>query len=70
MEEMKKVKEKFNRSFGGPLHPRDEKIQGTVDLKMNEYCNMQKKHLYAYLMGEQYYFYKRNRYEVEYKINK
>lgn len=55
------------RSFAGPINPREEKLHsGFLGLEMNEYENMQKKHLKAYLKGETYFFYKKQRYEVEY----
>lgn len=54
-----------HRRFLGPLFPKEEKVHHTTDLSMREYCNMQKKHLKAYLKGEKYFFYKKERYEVE-----
>ena len=54
------------RRFLGPLNPREEKLhEGFMGLEMNEYENMQKKHLKAYLRGDVYFFYKKNRYSVE-----
>ena len=67
----REVKEKkllsTGRRFAGPINPREEKLHsGFLGLEMNEYENMQKKHLKAYLRGETYFFYKKERYEVEY----
>ena len=59
------MKEEEKRRFEGPLDPRSEKIHNTTDLNMNEYENMQKKHLDAYLKGYRYFFYKGIRYDVE-----
>lgn len=56
------------RRFGGSLVPRDEKIHNTTDLEINEYENMQKKHLKAYLKGETRFKYKNIWYEVESKF--
>jgi len=57
------------RKFLGPLNPRNEKLhEGFLGLDINEYENMQKKHLHAYLMGDQFFFYKKLRYNVESKF--
>jgi hypothetical protein len=57
------------RVFLGPLNPREEKLhEGFMGLEMNEYENMQKKHLHAYLLGDQFFFYKRVKYNVESKF--
>jgi hypothetical protein len=62
---MKKKTEK-RRVFKGPLLPREEPVYGGYQgLELNEYENMQKKHLRAYLNGDKYFFYKRSRYEVQ-----
>lgn len=58
------------RKFLGPLFPREEVLhEGFQDLEMNEYENMQKKHLKAYLRGDEYFTYKRKYYKVEFKFN-
>jgi hypothetical protein len=60
-----KKKETKTRMFNGPLFPREEPIYGGYEgLALNEYENMERKHLKAYLRGDKYFFYKRNRYEV------
>jgi hypothetical protein len=56
---------KKRRAFDGPLFPRDEAVhQGYEMLALNEYENMQKKHLKAYLKGDKFFFYKGRKYEV------
>lgn len=66
---MKKKKNEISRMFLGPLNARDEKLhEGFAGLAINEYENMQKKHLKAYLSGDVYFFYKRVRYNVESKL--
>lgn len=58
-----------SRKFNGPLNPRDEKLhEGFLGLEMNEYENMQKKHLHAYLMGDEYFKYKGQWYKVEAEV--
>lgn len=62
---MKKNK-KEKRKFNGPLKPRDEKPHGDFgEMTIKEYCNMQKKHLHAYLMGDTRYKYKGKWYLVD-----
>ena len=64
-----KKKEERRRVFLGPLNPREEKLhEGFLGLEINEYENMQKKHLHAYLMGDEFYFYKKVKYNVESKF--
>jgi len=59
------------RRFLGPLNARDEKLhEGFLGLEMNEYENMQKKHLHAYLMGYERYIYKGQWYKVEQEYTK
>lgn len=62
-----KKKRKSIRRFEGPLNPREEKIHNTTDLEMNEYENMQRKHLKAYIRGETRFRYKGVWYDVEFK---
>jgi hypothetical protein len=62
------MKKKEGRCFGGPINAKEEPLNsGFLDLELNEYRNMQNKHLQAYMRGDQYFFYKGKRYEVEYK---
>lgn len=57
------------KRFLGPLNPREEKPSGKfIGLELNEYENMQKKHLHAYLKGENYFTYKKKVYPVEFKF--
>jgi hypothetical protein len=57
------------RSFEGPLNPREDKLhEGFMGLTINEYENMQRKHLKAYMRGEEFFFYKNKRYNVEFKL--
>lgn len=58
------------RRFLGPLFPRDEKIHHTTDLEQNEYENMQKKHLKAYIKGDTRFNYKGIWYDVESNIKR
>lgn len=56
----------MSRRFLGPLNPREEKLhEGFLGLEINEYENMQKKHLHAYLMGYERFIYKGHWYNVE-----
>jgi hypothetical protein len=56
---------KKKRVFEGPLFPREEPVYGGYqELELNEYFNMQKKNLKAYLKGDEYYFYKGKRYKT------
>lgn len=59
------------RKFLGPINPREEKPTGDfLGLEVNEYENMQKKHLKAYLRGDEYFRYKGKWYKVEFKFDK
>lgn len=62
-------KKNKRRMFLGPINARDEKLHGDfMGLEMNEYENMQKKHLKAYIRGDEYFMYKRQWYKVDYKF--
>jgi hypothetical protein len=71
LEKRKQIKKLSNgvRTFEGPLNPREDKLhEGFMGLTINEYENMQKKHLKAYMRGEEFFFYKGQRYKVEFKL--
>lgn len=54
------------RRFLGPLDPKNEPVhKGFGDKTLREYCNMQKKHLKAYLKGYSYFTYKGEVHGVE-----
>lgn len=60
------MEKKISRRFLGPLVPRDEPVhEGFGKLGLNEYENMQKKHLHAYLMGYTWFTYKGQYHKVE-----
>lgn len=60
---------KQSRRFEGALFPKTEKLkEGFADLTLNEYCNMQKNHLKAYLRGDKYFKYKGKWYEVKFRL--
>jgi len=60
------MEKKMSRRFKGPLFPREEPVHKGFDgLEQNEYENMQKKHLKAYIKGESYFIYKGKYHEVE-----
>ena len=59
-------KNKGTRQFMGPLNPKEDTLHdGFQGLEINEYENMQKKHLKAYLRGDEYFMYKKKWYKVE-----
>ena len=58
------------KKFLGPLFPKDEKIHHTTDLEQNEYENMEKKHIKAYLKGDTRFRYKGVWYDVETNIKR
>jgi hypothetical protein len=60
----------MRRKFEGPINAREEKVHNTTDLEMNEYENMQKKHLKAYINGDTRFKYKGVWYDVEFKFIK
>jgi hypothetical protein len=62
--------DKERKRFEGPIDPRQEKIHHTTDLTLNEYKNMQKQHLKAYLRGDTQFRYKGTWYPVEFKFSK
>jgi hypothetical protein len=72
LEKRKEEKKKLDgrKKFLGPLVPRDEKVHHTTDLEQNEYENMQKKHLKAYLKGETKFKYKGQWYDVETNVKR